>query len=129
MQLMTMNFIWSFSALAVVSSQVLGGTDFLSSRSTSNQIGSDNQIAGQYPPPDVEQQAQQYYQPAPYYQPVAEQQQQQYQPEYYQQQQQQQQQQQYSQNYNSAAAKQVGRASLIGSISAPGLVFKIQWDI
>ena len=97
----------SFAAFAAVSSQVLGGSDFLSSRSTSDKTAADNQIAAQYPPPDVEQQVQQYYQPQPvqYYQPTAEQQQQQ--PEYYQQQQLQQ---QYAQNFNSAAEKQVGRS-------------------
>jgi len=117
----TINLIPAFSAyllgvaaFAAVSSQVLGGSDFLSSRSTSDKTTSDNQIAAQYPPPDVEQQVQQYYQPQPvqYYQPTAEQQQQQ--PEYYQQQQQQQPeyyqqqqlQQQYAQNFNSAAEKQ-----------------------
>merc|ERR1711997_1444674 len=93
----------SFAAFAAVSSQVLGGSDFLSSRSTSDKTAADNQIAAQFPPPDVEQQVQQYYQPQPvqYYQPTAEQQQQQ--PEYYQQQQLQQ---QYAQNFNSAAEKQ-----------------------
>ena len=86
----------------MVSSQVLGGSDFLSSRSTSDKTPSDNQLAGQYAPPAVQQQLQQYYQPAQQYQPAATEQQHQYPPEYYQQQQQQ----QYGQNFNSE--KQVG---------------------
>ena len=88
----------------MVSSQVLGGSDFLTSRSTSEKVPSDNQIAGQAqyppPPPEVQQELQQYYQ---YYQPAATEQQHQYQPEYYQQQEQ-----QYGHNFHSVADKQVG---------------------
>ena len=101
--MVTINIIWSFPALAVVSSQVLGGSDFLSSRSTTDKKSSDNQIVGQYPPPDVQQQPQQYYQQTQYYQPAVAEQRQPYQPEYYQQQQEQ----QYAQNFQPVGEKQV----------------------
>merc|ERR1712241_519510 len=80
-------YLLGVAALAVVSSQVLGGSDFLSSRSTTDKKPSDNQLAGQYAPPDVQQQPHQYYQQTQYYQPAVAEQRQPYQPEYYQQQQ------------------------------------------
>ena len=84
----------------MVSSQVLGGSDFLSSRSTTEKRPSEKQVAGQYAPPAVQQELQTYYQPTQQYQPAATEQQHQYPPEYYQQQQQQQ--------YGQYAEKQVG---------------------
>merc|ERR1712038_1548854 len=87
-------YLLGVAALAVVSSQVLGGSDFLSSRSTTDKKSSDNQIVGQYPPPDVQQQPQ-------YYQPAVAEQRQPYQPEYYQQQQQ-----QYAQHFQPVGEKQ-----------------------
>merc|ERR1712244_83972 len=83
-------YLLGVAAFAVVSSQVLGGSDFLSSRSTTEKRPSEKQVAGQYAPPAVQQELQTYYQPTQQYQPAATEQQHQYPPEYYQQQQQQQ---------------------------------------